>query len=159
MIVILHSGQTGVERGAHRAAVAHGLRISGFCTSDSRDELGVIPPDVLASLQPWRERGPRQAIRANIMTASAVLIVVPRTLDARNVTGIAEAQTVIRSCGLPMLVCDPLTSEEDVVAFMRGTGDDEKVAVIGPRATRWREGEAVARRLVAAVALARARWE
>lgn len=159
MIVILHTGQTGVERGAHRAAVAHGLRIGGFCTSDSRDELGVIPSDVLASLTPCAERGPRQAIRANILAASAVMIVVPRMLDARTVTGIAEAQTLVRSCGLPMIVCDPLTSEDDVVAFMRGCGVSAKVVVIGPRATRWKEGEGVARRLIASVALARARWE
>lgn len=157
MITILHSGQTGVERGAHRAAVAHGLRIGGLCTCDSRDELGVIPGDVLASLTPCDERGPRQAVRANILAATAAIIVVPRIEDARSVAGIADAQTLIRACGLSMLVCDPLTNEDDVLAFARGSGADAKVVITGPRATRWREGEAVARRLVAS--LARAGWQ
>ena len=150
-VVILHSGQTGVERGAYRAAVEHGLRIGGFCTNDSRDEMGIIPADVLATLTPCAERGPRQAVRANIVAATAAMIVVPQILDVRTVTGIAEAQTLIRSRGLPMLVCDPLTNEDDVLAFMRGVGHG-KVVVFGPRATRWKEGEIVTRRLIAALA-------
>jgi hypothetical protein len=151
MIVILHSGQTGVERGAHRAAVARGLPVGGFGTSDSRDELGVIPADVLGVLTPCAERGPRQAVRANIMAATAAMIVIPRIDEARAATGIAEVLTLIRARALPMLVCDPLTTEEEVFAFRRGLSEP-KLAVIGPRATRWKEGESVARRLVAFLA-------
>jgi hypothetical protein len=91
------------------------------------------------------------------MEATAALIVVPRLLDVRSVTGIAEAQTLIRSRGMPMLVCDPLTTEDEVIAWTRGVLEVAKpatIAVTGPRATRWKEGEVVARRLVMSLASA-----
>lgn len=86
------------------------------------------------------------------------MIIVPRMLDVRIVAGIAEAQTLIRARRLPMLVCDPLTVEDEVVTWVRGVlaiHGRARISVTGPRATRWKEGEAVARRLVAALAGAR----
>ena len=77
MLVIVHSGQTGVERGAHRAAVSAGLAIAGFMPLDKRDELGPIPNDVVQLLTSCFDRGPRPAVRANIALASGVLLVVP----------------------------------------------------------------------------------
>ena len=158
MLAVLHSGQTGVERGAHRAAIAAGLHVAGFCSSELRDEMGLIPADVLAKLQPCSERGPRQAIKANLMEASAAMIVVPRLLDVRSVAGIAEAQTLIRARRLPMIVCDPLTIGDEVIAWAKGVlavHGRARIMITGPRATRWQEGEVVARRLVTALASAR----
>ena len=96
MLVIIHSGQTGVERGAHRAAVSHGLAIAGFMPLDKRDELGPIPADVADMLTPCFDRGPRQAVRANITLASGVLLLVPEAAQPTKFTAVAAGHGVAK---------------------------------------------------------------
>ena len=93
MLVIIHSGQTGVERGAHRAAVTLGLDIAGFMPLDKRDELGPVPRDVAEFLTPCFDRGPRPAVRANVALASGALIVVP---DAETAEALDQAMELDR---------------------------------------------------------------
>ena len=38
MITITHGGQTGVDRGAHEAAIDNGWRVAGYMPRDQRDE-------------------------------------------------------------------------------------------------------------------------
>ena len=156
MLVIVHSGQTGVERGAHRGAIAAGLHVTGFMPSDKRDELGPIPNDVAEHLTPCTERGPRQAVYASIALASGVLVVVPQARSASHFTAMAAVLQRIRAARVPFLACDASTNVEDVRLWTRQlpeTAGSTRVMVTGPRGTRWPEGEAVARRLVTVISI------
>ena len=156
MLVIIHSGQTGVERGAHRAAISAGLSIAGFMPLDKRDELGPIPPDVSDLLTPCFDRGPRPAVRANIALASGVLLVVPESLTPEKFTAMSAVMQGIRSARAPSLVVDGRTNLDDVVRWSRQlpeTSGSTRLMVTGPRGTRWPEGETVARRLVSAIGI------
>ena len=156
MLVIIHSGQTGVERGAHRAAVAAGLAVAGFMPLDKRDELGPIPADVAQLLTPCFERGPRPAVRANIALASGVLLVVPDAATPEKFTAMNAVLQGIRSARVPSFVCDGKTNLDDVVRWSRQLPESSgstRIMVTGPRSTRWPEGETVARRLVSAIGI------
>ncbi|HUS27079.1 MAG TPA: putative molybdenum carrier protein [Kofleriaceae bacterium] len=156
MLVIIHSGQTGVERGAHRAALASGLSIAGFMPLDRRDELGPIPPDVAGSLTPCFDRGPRPAVRANISLASGVLLVVPNAAMPEKFTAMSAVLQGIRSAHCPSLIADSAVNLDDVAKWattLPETSGSTRIHVTGPRSTRWPEGESLARRLVAAIAM------
>ena len=156
MLVIIHSGQTGVERGAHRAAVAAGLSVAGFMPLDKRDELGPIPADVAQMLTPCFDRGPRPAVRANIALATGVLLVVPDAGAPEKFTAMSAVMQGIRSARAASLVCDPNTNLDDVVRWAHAlpeTSGSTRVMVTGPRGTRWPDGETVARRLVSAIGI------
>ena len=155
MFVIVHSGQTGVERGAHRAAVNAGLPIDGFMPFDKRDELGPIPADVAQALKPYAERGPRPAVRANVNLASGVMLVVPDAKKPEKFTAMSAVLQSIRTARVHSLICDSTTNLEDVARWARHLAeitDPTRIVVTGPRETRWPEGLIVARRLVAALA-------
>lgn len=156
MLVILHSGQTGVERGAHRAAITHGLAITGFMPVDRRDELGPIPVDIADRLTPCVERGPRQAVRANITLASGVLLLVPEAAQPTKFTAIASVMQAVRTARAATMTVDPLTNLDDIVQWVRRlpeTSGSVRVFVTGMRATRWADGETLARRVVGAIAM------
>lgn len=156
MLVIVHSGQTGVERGAHRGAVAAGISVAGFMPVDARDELGPVPDDVARDLTPCFERGPRAAVRANVALASGVLLVVPERRHVDKFTAMRAVMTAVRGARTKALVCDPTSDVDEVAAWARGlpeTSGSVRVLVTGPRGTRWANGEGVARRLVTAIAI------
>jgi hypothetical protein len=156
MVVILHSGQTGVERGAHRAAISAGLSVAGFMPLDKRDELGPIPSDVAQHLTPCFDRGPRPAVRANIALASGVLLVVPDSHMPEKFTAISAVMQAIRSARAPSHVCDASTNLDDVMKWasqLPETSGSTRILVTGPRGTRWPDGENIARRLVAAIGI------
>ena len=156
MLVIVHSGQTGVERGAHRAAVSAGLSLAGFMPLDRRDELGPIPADVAESLTPCFDRGPRPAVRANITLASGVLVVVPNAATPEKFTAISAVMQGIRAARCASFIADGATNLDDVARWAKSlpeTSGSTRIMVTGPRGTRWPEGEAVARRLVSAIAM------
>jgi hypothetical protein len=154
MLVLVHSGQTGVERGAHRAATAAGLTIAGFMPVDGRDELGPIPADIAACLTPCFDRGPRPAVRANIAIASGVLVVVPDASDPGKFTAMSAVLSAARAARAPWLVVDPLTKVDDVAGWVGKLPESSgslRLLVTGPRGTRWHTGEQTARRLLAAL--------
>jgi hypothetical protein len=157
MLVIVHSGQTGVERGAHRAAVAAQLSVAGFMQVDARDELGPVPGDIATHLTPCFERGPRAAVRANVALASGVLLVVPDRRHVDKFTAMRAIMTAVRGVRTKVFIADPTIDTEEVTTWARGlpeTSGSVRILVTGPRGTRWGDGEAVARRLVTAIALA-----
>ena len=156
MLVIVHSGQTGVERGAHRAAVSGGIAIAGFMPVDCRDELGPVPEDVATQLTPCFERGPRAAVRANVALASGVLLVVPDRRHVDKFTAMRAVMTCVRGAKAASFIADPTTDVIEVATWARAlpeTSGSVRVLVTGPRGTRWLDGEGVARRLVTAIAL------
>lgn len=155
-MVIVHSGQTGVERGAHRGAIAAGIAVAGFMTMDGRDELGPLPDDVARHLTPCFERGPRAAVRANVALASGALLVVPDRRHVDKFTAMRAVMTAVRTARIQALACDPTSDTDEVAAWARQlpeTSGSVRVLVTGPRATRWIDGESCARRLVTAIAL------
>jgi hypothetical protein len=156
MFVIVHSGQTGVERGAHSAALAVGFKVSGFMAANHLDELGRIPSQVSTHLIPTIAAGPRAAIRANLGIADAVMLVVPEADTAERFPAMDWLVQNVRSLRLPMLICDAETNAHQAVSWatrVRGDRSELRLNVTGPRATRWQTGERVARRLVRALAV------
>lgn len=154
-VTILHSGQTGVERGAHHGAIASGLPVRGFMRAERRDELGPLPDDIATVLAPCAEGGQRAAVLATLALATAVVLVVPEIRSAvrkRTATWILRNA---RATGVPYWLCDGATSVTDVAGWYAQLAPDahHHILVTGPRATRWRDGESVARRLVKALAL------
>src|SRR2546423_3298998 len=120
VLIVIHSGQTGVERGAHRAAVSHGIQLAGFMPLDRRDELGPIPPDVAQHLTPCFDRGPRPAIRANVSLASGVLLVVPDRTRPGKFTAMQAVINAVRGAHAPSLVVDPTSDLDEVAKWARG---------------------------------------
>jgi hypothetical protein len=155
ILVIVNSGQTGVERGAHRAAIAAGLCVEGFMSFDKRDELGPLPADVAQWLSPCSERGPRPAMRASVALSSAVVLVVPDIATPEKVAPMAAVLQAIRSARVPSLICDTNSNLYEVGRWTReqATSGSTHIMVTGPRATRWPDGEGVARRIVAVMAM------
>jgi hypothetical protein len=155
-MIVIHSGQTGVERGAQRAAHAVGLSLGGFSSADRRDELGPLPDDVAQNLTPCGERGSRAPIRANLEIASGVIIVVPDAATPRRFTGIGVVLQAARARAVPYKIADPKTDPERIAAWTRtlpATGGAVRLMVTGPRETRWATGSKVSWKLVAAIAL------
>ena len=145
-----------MERGAHRAAIAAGLSLAGFMPLDRRDELGPIPTDVAEALTPCFDRGPRPAVRANISLATGVLLVVPSAATPEKFTAMNAVLQGIRAAHAPSFVADAKTNLDDVARWAKSlpeTSGSTRIMVTGPRGTRWPEGEAVARRLVSAIAI------
>lgn len=156
MLVVVHSGQTGVERGAHKAATAAGLTVAGFMPVDGRDEMGPIPADIAKCLTPCFDRGPRPAVKANIAIASGVILCVPDASEPAKFTAMAAVISAARQAKVPYQVVDPVTNIDDVSAWVWAlphTSGSLRVMVTGPRGTRWHTGEQTARRLVAAITI------
>jgi hypothetical protein len=125
--------------------------------SDGRDEFGRIPDDVSRRLTPHPDKGQRPAVRANLSIASAGLVVVPNTETAERFPAILWVIQAIRSQRIPIFLCDPSTSMMDVASWLQRivpTCGSRRVAVTGPRATRWPEGAALTRRVVISLASA-----
>lgn len=157
MLVVVHSGQTGVERGVHRAAVSAGFAIAGFMPLDKRDELGLIPDDVASFLTPCFDKGSRPAVRANVAIASGIVLVVPDAGDPSKFTAMSAVLTAARAAKLPYLVVDPMTNVDQVARWVQTIPDSSgsrRVLITGPRGTRWHTGEQVARRLVSSISVA-----
>ncbi|NVB78458.1 MAG: hypothetical protein HOV81_08710 [Kofleriaceae bacterium] len=152
--MIVHSGQTGVERGACHAARAVGLPTLGVMPSDGRDELGRIPPEISADLVAGLERGYRAAVRSCVELATAVLVVVPVAAAPSRFTAMSVVISAAAKSGRAHYVADTVTNVHDVAEWIDSLGPDgaTRLFVTGPRGTRWTSGEAVARRLVSGLA-------
>jgi CheY-like chemotaxis protein len=151
-IMILISGQTGVERGAYRAARSTHVRVGGYCTLEGRDEFDVLPADLRMILQPWSRRGVRSAQHANAEAADFIVIAVPAVEHASAITGVGALRRFAAAAGKPCVVIDPSSSLYDLAvrlrALERDATDDLRVLITGPRGTRWPAGEMLGFRLV-----------
>ncbi|CAN5732627.1 hypothetical protein BH11MYX1_BH11MYX1_14510 [soil metagenome] len=158
-LIILHTGQTGVERGADRAARAVGFPVEGFSSYEKRDELGVLPPHVSGDLVACPQRGARSALRATLATASLLVIVVPDAAHPNSLPGIEALRRSARTVGTPHWIVDPSSDLDHAVERIRRfelTSRPLKVLVTGPRFTRWHEGERMGWRVVTQLSLTQA---
>lgn len=157
-ITILHSGQTGVERGADRAARAVGYDVAGFCTVNGRDELGAIPEDVRASLKAHTRQGARAAAYATVELADAVVIAVPDRRDANATTAVEALRRVIKLRGTPHFLVDPTSDLDEVCIALRQVEARHgrlHLLVTGPRQTRWAGGERLGWQIVSELSLSK----
>jgi CheY-like chemotaxis protein len=156
-LIIMHSGQSGVERGADRAARTVGLPIEGFCGFEQRDEIGPLPPEIRSDLIPCSQKGTRSAARATLERAAALIIAVPDRVEVNTYTGIEALRRTARTIGVPHWIADPNTDLDEIVTSLRGYQHGSsllRVMITGPRLTRWGHGERFGYRLVGHLALA-----
>lgn len=155
-LIILHTGQSGVERGADRAARSVGFAVEGFSTYERRDELGALPPEIATDLVRCETRGARSALRSTLERADVLVIAVPDSRDANANTGVEALRRNARAAGVPHWLVDPAGDLEALAVRLRAleaTTDPLRILVTGPRFTRWREGERLGWRVVAQLSL------
>ena len=156
-IVVLHTGQSGVERGADRAARAVEIAVRGVCTFEQRDELGMLPAEILADLTPAARRGARTALRETLDRANVLVIAVPDAARANENAGIEALRRAARAAGVPHWVVDPISDYGELGTRLRRMellSDPLHVMITGPRATRWKDGERIGWRTIAQLSLA-----
>jgi len=153
-ITIVHGGQTGVDRGAHEAAIDNGWGVAGYMPRDGRDELGKIPEAVARFLVAHDKTSYAARTEANVRTATAALIVVRDADDPRETPGTAKTIALAAARRLPRMIVDP-TAEAETIArwiwrdlLMRqalllpllGQAFDHvppRLLVAGPRESKW----------------------
>ncbi len=155
LITVLHTGQSGVERGADRAARLTGISVAGVCSAEGRDELGMLPAEILRDLARCETTGVRNALRATLAQADALVIAVPEARRIIEVTGMDQIRRASRNAGTPVWVVDPTTDLDAVSGQMARLLSREplRVMITGPRLTRWREGERLGGRIVAELSM------
>ena len=127
-LTIVSGGQTGVDRAALDAALAHGLAVRGWCPKARWAEDGPIP-----DRYPFRETpsaDPAQRTRWNVRDSDATLILSPVPLTG----GTALTVDVARALGRPHRVADPSTDPVGPVAeWVRRQAEGGRLNVAGPR--------------------------
>jgi hypothetical protein len=152
-IQLLHGGQTGVDRGAHDAALENGWEIAGYMPKDARDELGLIPLVVSRFLHRCTLDGYPARTRVNVDMAHVVLVVVEDRHRPYATPGTRLTLQTAAALGRPHGVVDPRVSAEDTAKWLwlmakRAERDPLRVMVAGPRASRWTDGQVETRMLL-----------
>ena len=106
VITVVHGGQTGVDRGAHEAALSCGWNIAGYMPIDRRDERGAIPDDVARFLIAHDKPGYAARTEANVRSANAALIIVRDAAEAHTTPGTAMTINLVIERRLPRRVVD-----------------------------------------------------
>src|SRR5580765_4915217 len=118
MITIVHGGQTGVDRGAHEAALSNDWRVAGFMPRDGCDELGKIPQAVARFLELYHKPSLVARTKANVQIAAATLIVV-RNVDAPWETpGTAKTLDLAAFYRLPRMTVDSTTDPPNIARWI-----------------------------------------
>lgn len=118
MITLLHGGQTGVDRGAHEAAIDNGWPIAGYMPRDKRDELGPIPEAVARFLVPHEKTNYAARTAANVRTATAVLLVVKDAADPGATPGTAKTIDLSAQRHLLRMIVDPSTDAAQIASWI-----------------------------------------
>lgn len=158
MILLVHGGQTGVDRGGHDGALANGWQIWGYMPADGCDELGLVPDDVAKYLDRCRQIGYPARTKANLLIADLLLVMVEDKQQPYATPGTRLTLTAAgkRKPYLERKVVDPSDGVDEIatwIADYRAGNQDWKVhlkkhvwlMVAGPRASKWRGGEAAMR--------------
>jgi hypothetical protein len=170
-ITIVHGGQTGVDRGAHEAAIANGWRVAGYMPSDRRDELGPIPQDVARFLVPHDKASYAARTEANVASVNAALIIVHDADDPRTTPGTAKTIELADQRRLPRRIIDPATDAMQIARWIWSgllmprplmlpidgfTLDPApaRLLVAGPRESKWRGARAETGALLGRIARA-----
>ena len=169
MITIVHGGQTGVDRGAHEAALAAGWRLSGYMPSDRRDERGPIPDDVAKFLQPCTRSGYGSRTEANVQSVQSALIIVRDLGCPRETPGTAKTIDLVNRRHLPRMIVDPSGNPEALALWvwsdllmlrtqrlpLPGLGLEPapmSLFVAGPRESKWPGAQEAAAKLLTGIA-------
>jgi hypothetical protein len=156
VITIVHGGQTGVDRGAHDAALDNAWRVTGYMPRDGRDELGQIPQTVARFLMPHDKPGLGARTEANVRAAAAALIVVRKADDPRVTPGTAQTVDLVTLRHLPQMVVDPTTDPTKIARWIWSSllahhtlmlplgalpreqqQEPPRLLVAGPRESKW----------------------
>jgi putative molybdenum carrier protein len=124
---IITGGQTGVDRAALDAAIAHGLAYDGWCPRGGWAEDCPDPPGLLAMYPPLRETplaDPAQRTEWNVRDADATLIIVAAGGVSAS-KGTALAQALAERHRKPLFVADLDAPDalERTVAWLRAQLD------------------------------------
>lgn len=150
MITIVHGGQTGVDRGAHEAAISNGWQIDGYMPSNARDELGPIPQAVAQYLVRRDKEGYPARTEANVQSAGAALIVVRDVKDPRETPGTAMTIHLVIRRQVPHKIVDPTIDATQIAHWIWNMqrspmlpldGLDPvstRLLIAGPRESKWR---------------------
>lgn len=142
-LMIIHGGQTGVDRGAHVAALEANLAIGGYMPSNKCDEKGLIPADVAKYLQPSRRLGFAARTQDNLLIAHRLLVVVQDKQAPYATPGTKLTLKEARDLQIRTLVVDPtdtITLVHDWIANaleMFASETNLKLMVAGPRESKW----------------------
>lgn len=146
---IVSGGQTGVDRGALDAALAHGFPCGGRCPRGRRAEDGRIP-DVYP-LTETDSAGYIRRTRLNVAESDGTLIVTRGAPTG----GTAATEAIARKAGRPCYVVDldRTAGTEAVPAILDWIGANgiAVLNVAGPRGSAFPGIDAAARDLVAAL--------
>jgi len=127
---IVSGGQTGVDRAALDAALAHDVPVGGWCPKGRRAEDGPIPERYLLKETPSEAYEQRTAW--NVRDSDSTLIITRGSLEGGTALTVTEA----RRQGRPVL--HARTTDPVPVAMIRAWGEDHDVRVLnvaGPRAS------------------------
>lgn len=160
---IRSGGQTGVDAGALRGAIACGLEVCGWMPSDERDENGLIPDDIRAHLRRINTGGYRARTERNVEDADAVVIVIPDAVQGipPSDPGTLLTWRTARKRDVPVIVVDGSDRQvsriapwlRDVAHYYADAGVTTlDVMVAGPRRSNWPWGEETAWRVVQRIA-------
>jgi len=127
---IVSGGQTGVDRAALDAALAHGVPVGGWCPQGRRAEDGRIPERYPLQETPSEEYAQRTAW--NVRDSDGTLIIAPAPLDGGTALTKDEAEQQDR----PVLHVRP--NDPVPVPMIRAWAAENDVQVLnvaGPRAS------------------------
>lgn len=149
MLKIVSGAQTGVDRGALDAALAHGAACGGWCPEGRLAEDGTVP-----ERYPVRElpgAGYIERTLKNVIDSDGTLILYERRFDG----GTALTAAYCAEHARPVLLLDlagttPAETERQVVEFIFNQ-DIAVLNVAGPRESKWPHGRDRARCVIAGV--------
>lgn len=148
-MIIIVGGQTGVDRGAHKAAWDKGLKVEGYMPANGCDEDGPIPPGIAKDLLRCSLEGYPARTTMNVEMADGLLAIVE---NERMVLTPGTRQTIqlAQLSVIPVIRLDQFSSRmeiKDAARYVRDWGVT-KLMVAGPRRSKWSGGEDAARQIV-----------
>jgi Circularly permutated YpsA SLOG family len=166
-VVVIHGGQTGVDRGAHEAALDVGWLVDGYMPKDVRDERGPIPIDVARYLKPCARSGYGARTEENVHMADALLVVVRDADDPRATPGTAKTIDLAARHHMRRMIVDPSANVWQLASWIRNMsqfqgrlplgGASDPIAlrlmVAGPRESKWASARIETASLLRRVAL------
>lgn len=132
---IVSGGQTGVDRAALDAAMAHDVPVGGWCPKGRRAEDGAIPDTYPLRETPSEKYAQRTAW--NVRDSDGTLIIAPAPLEG----GTALTREEAEEQGRPVLHVRP---EDPIpVPMIRAWGEEHDVRVLNVAGPRASEGERI----------------
>lgn len=147
-LLVIQGGQTGVDRGAWRAAVAANVPRSGYMPKDRCDEFGMIP-DAVANDLMASSYGLGARTKANVNLCHACVVIVQDEQKPYATPGTAHTLRCTRSLGkmswtLPGDASDVAISRViDAIRWYVKTFPNvpTRLMFAGPRQSMWAEAE------------------